>query len=259
MSSNSVLMSSNANCISSDCKICDTNLTGLNINNQVTTSVTTPINTPIISPVNSSILNNYQNCEQCLGNSSCPYVNYVPPTTSRVLTTQDFIPPQDFIPRIYIPPVQNSNTYSTKLLIKKLSDQAKIPSKANYDDAGYDLYALEDGIIQPGQRVMIKTGISMAIPYGYYGRIAPRSGLAWKSGIDILAGVVDSGYRGPVNVIAINTTSGEQQKPFEYKAGDAVAQIIIECCADLQVSVVNELDETNRGSGGFGSTGTRNQ
>lgn len=233
------------NCLSSDCKICDTDLTGLNFTTQTSSSST--------SSSSFSSISNYQKCEQCYSNSSCPYVTYVPPTP--ILPSSSYI----LSPKDLIPPDHNSYPPIPTLKIKLLSDQARVPIKANNSDAGYDLFALEDGIIQPGQRVMIKTGISMAIPLGYYGRIAPRSGLAWKNGIDILAGVVDSGYRGPVNVIAINTTSGEQQKPFEYKARDAIAQIIIECCANLSTEVVSELDDTSRGSGGFGSTGTRNQ
>ena len=143
------------------------------------------------------------------------------------------------------------------LSIKKLDSKAKLPTKANSTDAGYDLFALEDGEIQSNQRVMIKTGISMAIPEGLYGRIAPRSGLAWKYGIDILAGVVDSGYRGPVNVIALNTNNGTE--PFRFKAGDAIAQIILENCHNFEVKEVENLDNTERGVGGFGSTGTRNE
>lgn len=246
MSSN--LTTSTIDCLGSECKICDTDLTSLNFTTQ---------NSLSSSSVSSSI-SNYQKCEQCYSNSSCPYVNYVPTTTTPILSPSSYI----LSPRDLVPPDHNSTPLYPPiptLKIKLLSDQARVPIKANNSDAGYDLFALEDGIIQPGQRVMIKTGISMAIPLGYYGRIAPRSGLAWKNGIDILAGVVDSGYRGPVNVIAINTTSGEQQKSFEYKARDAIAQIIIECCANLSTEVVSELDDTSRGSGGFGSTGTRNQ
>lgn len=139
--------------------------------------------------------------------------------------------------------------------IKRLYNNAKLPSKANHGDAGYDLFALEDGVIAPGERAMVKTGITMSIPLGYYGRIAPRSGYAWKQGIDVLAGVLDSPYRGPVNVILLNT---DKYKEFTYKAGDAIAQLIIEVCKDYPVEEVEELDQTSRGSDGFGSTGSRN-
>lgn len=156
------------------------------------------------------------------------------------------------------------NKTDVVLAVKKLDSRAKLPSKAYADmekyDAGYDLFALEDGKIEPGQRVMIRTGLAFAIPPGYYGRIAPRSGLALKHGIDILAGVVDANYRDEIRVIAINTTGGydAQTKTFEYKAKDAIAQMIIEVAKNFPVKEVDTLDETTRNLQGFGSTDTRN-
>lgn len=146
------------------------------------------------------------------------------------------------------------------LKVKKLNSNAKLPSKAKKGDAGYDLFATSSGTILPGERVMIGTGLAFAIPEGYYGRISPRSGLALKHGIDILAGVVDSLFRGEVNVILINTSGRHepQTKEFKYNVGDAIAQIIIQKCENFPVEAVEELDQTERGSGGFGSTGTRN-
>jgi len=82
---------------------------------------------------------------------------------------------------------------------QKLSEKAKVPTQATFSDAGYDLYSAEENyILKPGERKLFKTNISTAIPHSYYGRIAPRSGLAYKHGIDVLAGVVDSGYRGDI-------------------------------------------------------------
>jgi dUTP pyrophosphatase len=94
----------------------------------------------------------------------------------------------------------------------------------------------------------------LAIPLGYYGRIAPRSGLAKKFGIDVLGGVVDSPYRGEIGIILINTGN----TIFEYKAGDAIAQLIIEVCKDLSIIEADNLSDSVRGTGGFGSTGSRN-
>ena len=112
-------------------------------------------------------------------------------------------------------------------------------------------YGNSDQSIPMGGRALIPTGISMAIPHGWYGRIAPRSGLAWKSGIDVLAGVIDADYRGDVGVIIINLGS----TPFQIRHGDRIAQIIIERCADAQLVPCQQLPETVRGDAGYGSTG----
>lgn len=138
--------------------------------------------------------------------------------------------------------------------IKLLNDKAKIPCRAHSTDAGADLFSIEDCLIRPGERRPVSTGISLEIPEGYYGRIAPRSGLAAKSGIDVLAGVLDSSYRGEIKVILLNT---DQSNPrdFEIKAGDRIAQLIIEKHYNFEFEVVDSLEETTRGVGGFGSTG----
>ena len=91
-----------------------------------------------------------------------------------------------------------------EILIKKNNEQATIPTQATEGDAGYDLYSLEEVTLAPMARAVVKTGISIAIPMGFYGRVAPRSGLAVKKGLDVLAGVVDAGYRGDVGVVLIN-------------------------------------------------------
>ena len=138
------------------------------------------------------------------------------------------------------------------LKIKKLDPNAIIPTRANPTDAGADLYALEDIRIQPNTRELVRTGISLEVPESYYARIAPRSGLAYKNGIDVLAGVVDSSYRGEVGVILLNT---DTQKIFNIRAGDRIAQLIIEAHYNMTIKEVDSLSDTTRGDGGFGSTG----
>jgi dUTP pyrophosphatase len=135
----------------------------------------------------------------------------------------------------------------------KLSDSAKVPSRANPTDAGADIYSIEQCIIQPLERKAISTGIRMEIPEGYYARIAPRSGLAVKNGIDVLAGVVDSSYRGEIKVVLYNS---DKSNSFFVNPGDRIAQLIIEKHYNFDlIEVVEELSDTDRGSGGFGSTG----
>lgn len=141
-----------------------------------------------------------------------------------------------------------------KIKINRIIEQAILPTRANDTDAGYDLYAAVNGTISGKQRAIVNTGIQIAIPEGYYGRIAPRSGLAVKHGIDVLAGVVDSGYRGEVGVVLQNLSLMD----FDYKEGDRVAQLIIEKCHSAEwEEVENEADlsSSDRGEGGFGSTG----
>ncbi len=105
--------------------------------------------------------------------------------------------------------------------------------------------------IKAGKRALIKTGVRMSLPFGQYGRIAPRSGLAYKNGIDVLAGVIDADYRGDVGVILLNTGDND----FIIKDGDRIAQIIIEKIDMCELIVVKDLGITDRGEGGFGSTG----
>ena len=136
--------------------------------------------------------------------------------------------------------------------IKKLSDNAIIPTQGTRFAAGYDLYAAEDATIVCGTRKLVKTNISTAITPGYYGRIAPRSGLAYKNGIDVLAGVIDCDYRGDIGVILYNT---DKDIDFIVKKGDRIAQIIFEACYSVNFNETNTLDNTVREDGGFGWTG----
>ncbi|KAL2504107.1 Deoxyuridine 5'-triphosphate nucleotidohydrolase [Abeliophyllum distichum] len=137
------------------------------------------------------------------------------------------------------------------LRVKKLSEKAILPSRASPLSAGYDLSSASETKVPARGKALIPTDLSIAIPEGTYARIAPRSGLAWKHSIDVGAGVIDADYRGPVGVILFNHSDVD----FEVKAGDRIAQLIIEKIVNPEVTEVDDLDSTVRGSGGFGSTG----
>ena len=140
-----------------------------------------------------------------------------------------------------------------EIKIKKSHLDAIIPKHAKYGDAGMDLCSVEDCSLNPLDKVLIKTGLHFEIPENYFGSIRDRSGLAVKYGIHILAGVVDSGYRGEIIVALVNL--GKEK--YEIKKGDRIAQIIIQPYAHCDVKEVEELSESERGYGGFGSTGLR--
>jgi len=137
------------------------------------------------------------------------------------------------------------------LKIKKLHPDAKIPHYAHHDDAGFDLFSLETFKVKVGERVMVPTGIAMEIPEGFVGLVWDKSGLAVKHGINTIAGVVDSSYRGEVVVALVN--NGESDYTFEK--GHKVAQMIIQKKETVEFEEVKELSNTKRGDGGFGSTG----
>jgi dUTP pyrophosphatase len=136
--------------------------------------------------------------------------------------------------------------------IKKLEESAVIPTRATDTDAGYDLYSTSDGTIPAGGRKVVGTGVAIAIPPPYYGRVAPRSGLAVKKGIDVLAGVVDAGYRGEVGVVLQNLSSED----YLFEKGDRVAQLILEQSNSIAWVELDELEDSTRSDGGFGSTGS---
>jgi dUTP pyrophosphatase len=138
-----------------------------------------------------------------------------------------------------------------KIKIKKLNEDAKIPSYAHFDDAGMDLYAVVDTLIKVGERVQVPTGIAIEIPAGYVGLIWDKSGLSHKFGLKTLGGVIDSGYRGEILVGIINL--GKEDYIFEK--GHKVAQMIIQEKVNVEFDEVSELDESERGVGNFGSTG----
>jgi deoxyuridine 5'-triphosphate nucleotidohydrolase len=136
--------------------------------------------------------------------------------------------------------------------VKLLNEDSQAPTKAHRSDAGYDLYASEDTVIVGRQRTTIKTGVSFDMPEGLAGLIWPRSGLSVKKGIDVLAGVVDSGYRGEVMVCLYNTSDED----VEVSRGDRIAQIIFQEVPLVSLIESEELETSQRGSNGFGSTGT---
>lgn len=143
---------------------------------------------------------------------------------------------------------------SNKLMFKKLVNHAIIPESKHATDAGYDLYSKDVGVIPAHGKGIVKTGIAMALPRGTYGRIAPRSSVAWKNHIDVGAGVIDENYRGEIGIVLFN----HGYEDYEYEAGERVAQLIIETYHKPEVIVLGDdepLDTTDRGAGGFGSTG----
>lgn len=137
------------------------------------------------------------------------------------------------------------------LKFKQLDTRATLPTRGSSTSAGLDLYSIEDITIQPHQRVLARTGLAVAVPVGFYGRVAPRSGLAVKHGLDVLAGVIDSDYRGEVCCALLNT--GDDALTLEQ--GSRLCQLIIEQIITPAPTWAEELDETARGAGGFGSTG----
>merc|ERR1719244_607762 len=140
------------------------------------------------------------------------------------------------------------------LRVKKLSEHATLPFKGSALAAGYDLVSAYDLVIPPRGKALAKTDIAMAIPEGCYGRIAPRSSLAWKHHIDVGAGVIDADYRGNVGVVLFNLSD----KEFKVEKGMRVAQLILERYEwRAEIEEVDDLDDTVRGSGGYGSTGMK--
>lgn len=140
-----------------------------------------------------------------------------------------------------------------KLLIKKLSEEATLPQYAHPEDAGMDLYSIEAQTIQPGETALVRTGIAIALPPNTEAQVRPRSGLAAKNSITVLntPGTVDEGYRGEIKVIMIN----HGKTPFVIEPKMRIAQMVICPVLHPEVVQVDELGETARGVGGFGSTG----
>ncbi len=139
-----------------------------------------------------------------------------------------------------------------KLRIKKINPGARLPVYGHAGDAGMDLFAAEEVVLGAGEVKAVPTGVKMAIPGGYAGLIWDKSGISLQ-GVHRLAGVVDAGYRGEVKVVMVNLG----KKPYVFKKGQKVAQILIQPVQAVEVVDVgeDELDETSRGEGGFGSTG----
>ncbi len=137
------------------------------------------------------------------------------------------------------------------LTFKKLDPRATLPNRGSSQAAGLDIYSIEDVAIEPKQRALIRTGLAVAIPEGYYGRVAPRSGLATQEGLDVLAGVIDADYRGEIGCLLYNTSDAMIHLPAQSK----ICQLIIEKIITPTAVWTDEISDTDRGSGGFGSTG----
>lgn len=135
--------------------------------------------------------------------------------------------------------------------VLKVTEYATQPRRATPCAAGYDLHSCEDKVIQAKGRGIVNTGIAISIPDRTYARVAPRSGLTVKNGIDVGAGVIDQDYRGEIKVVLFNHSNED----FVVKIGDRIAQLIIEKIETPDILMVDSLDETERGDGGFGSTG----
>lgn len=142
---------------------------------------------------------------------------------------------------------------TTTVKIKRLDPGLPLPSYAKSGDAGVDLHATKDVIVHPMDRTLIPTGIAIQLPRGVEAQVRSRSGLALKKGIFVLnsPGTIDSGYTGEIGVILFNTTN----EPFCVKRGDRIAQLVFSPVYQAEFKEVDELEETERGGGGFGSTG----
>jgi len=143
-----------------------------------------------------------------------------------------------------------------RIEIQLLDPDIEIPSYAKPGDAGLDLRSRVDMKLEPGMRALVPTGLAIAIPEGYVGLVHPRSGLAIKNGISMVntPGTIDSGYRGEIAVILINH---DREETFEIKRGDRIAQLVIQQVEIAELVAVNELPMSQRGAGGFGSSGVR--
>jgi dUTP pyrophosphatase len=138
-----------------------------------------------------------------------------------------------------------------RLRVKKLVPEAKMPTRAREADAGLDLYSMESCVIAPMERLTVRTGIAMEIPIGYAGLVWDKSGLAAKAGIKTMGGVIDAGYRGEIQVILANLG----HETHAVAVGEKIAQMLIQKVELLPVEEVSDLSDSERGDGGFGSTG----
>lgn len=138
--------------------------------------------------------------------------------------------------------------------VQRLHEDARLPTRAHPGDAGLDLYAVEPALIGPAERVLVATGVSIELPPGHAGLVVPRSGLAARHGISVVnaPGLIDEGYRGELRVLLLNT---DREAPFEVRAGDRIAQLVLIQVATPPVVEVDELSSSVRADGGFGSSG----
>lgn len=140
------------------------------------------------------------------------------------------------------------------VLVTKLDNDAIVPTYAKPGDAGADLYSISDLVLPPGERSLVRTGIAIALPNGYVGLVHPRSGLGLKNGISVIntPGTIDAGYRGEIGVVLINHDLHES---FQVKKGDRIAQLVIQKVENAQFKMVDQLPDSERSTGGYGSTG----
>jgi len=138
--------------------------------------------------------------------------------------------------------------------VRRLDPDVPMPAYAHPGDAGADLHAAADVLLEPGQRALVPTGIAIALPQGHVGLVHPRSGLAARHGISIVnaPGTVDAGYRGEVQVCLVNT---DTTTPFQVRRGDRIAQLVVQRVETAAFEEADDLGNTARGSGGYGSTG----
>jgi dUTP pyrophosphatase len=143
---------------------------------------------------------------------------------------------------------------TVRVLVKRLDPTVPLPRYARTDDAGLDLHAAKTVTLAPGERALIPTGLAIALPPGYAGFVLPRSGLALRHGVGIVnaPGLIDAGYRGEVKVLAINHDRGAS---VTLDAGERIAQLVVQRVERAELVEVDELPPSDRGAGGFGSTG----
>lgn len=141
-----------------------------------------------------------------------------------------------------------------RLAIKRMDSELSLPCYAHSGDAGLDLRAADSVVIAPGSRVLVPTGVAISLPLGFAGFVLPRSGLALKQGLGIAnaPGLIDSAYRGEIKVILVNL---DPVVPIHVSRGDKIAQLVVQRVESCNLVEVDELDSTDRGEGGFGSTG----
>lgn len=141
-----------------------------------------------------------------------------------------------------------------RIPLKRLDPDLPVPAHAHPGDGGVDLYAREPATLHPGERAIVPTGVAVAIPEGFAALVTPRSGLAARSGLGVVnsPGLVDSGYRGEIKAILVNLGS----ETIQIERGERIAQMVVVPVATQEYEIVDELPESSRGAGGFGSTGS---
>ena len=141
-----------------------------------------------------------------------------------------------------------------QISVKRLDPEVPLPRYARPEDAGLDLFAADSVVMAPGARALVRTGLAVAIPPGYAGLVLPRSGLALRHGVTVLnsPGLIDAGYRGEVKVLLVNQ---DRDASVTVERGERIAQLVVQAVASVELVEVDELSASERGGGGFGSTG----